>query len=201
MSGIRDVRRYRAELLARAHYGRLQAPVACYVRRVLGGAAECLPGQELEASYNMAWEALIEKMVQDSAPDCLEAWLRVVTYRKAVDHLRKRRSDLGRPLVDEVDGVGTVDDACDLASSREMVGTFLKRIEWRFGERSARIVACLWLEGLTHAAAAERVGVSTKRLRKILYGDGRKVGLRDELARLMEQFSASVDARPSTSRP
>jgi DNA-directed RNA polymerase specialized sigma24 family protein len=149
----------------------------------------------------MAWEALIEKMVQDSAPDCLEAWLRVVTYRKAVDHLRKRRSDLGRPLVDEVDGVGTVDDACDLASSREMVGTFLKRIEWRFGERSARIVACLWLEGLTHAAAAERVGVSTKRLRKILYGDGRKVGLRDELARLMEQFSASVDARPSTSRP
>jgi hypothetical protein len=84
----------------------------------------------------------------------------------------------------------------ELACSQEIVRTVLKRIEWRFGERGARIVACLWLEGLLHAAAAERVGVSTKRLRKILYGDGRKLGLRDELARLLEQLGAAATSRP-----
>ena len=195
MSGMQDVRRYRAQQLASVHYARLQEPVACFVRRRLGGAGALLPDQELEASYNLAWAALIEQVLQGKMSDRFDGWLCVVTYRRAVDYLRRRHLDREVPLVG-VDELGTVEELWELASSREIVRTVLKRIEWRFGERGARIVACLWLEGLSHAAASERVGVSTKRLRKILYGDERKVGLRDELARLLEQLGAASTSRP-----
>lgn len=64
MSGMQDVHRYRAEQLARTHYTKLQAPVAHFVRRRLGRAAENLPDQELEASYNVAWDALMGQVAQ-----------------------------------------------------------------------------------------------------------------------------------------
>jgi DNA-directed RNA polymerase specialized sigma24 family protein len=192
MSGMQDVRRYRAERLARSHYAKLRAPVANFVRRRLGRAAGLLPEQELEAGYSMAWDALMEKVAQGKAPDCYESWLCVVTYRRAVDYLRRVHAHREFPLA-AVDGVATGDDPCELASSRECVHECVRGIERRFGERGARIVAYLWLGDLTHAAAAERVGVSTKRLRKILYGDGRKVGLRDELACLLERHGEHAD--------
>ena len=194
MSGIQDVRRYRAERLARTHYAKLQAPVACYVRRRLGRAAAHLPEQELEASYNMAWDALMEQVAQGKAPECFDGWLCVVTYRRAVEYLRRRHAHREFPLA-AVDGIAAGDDPCELASNRETTREYLQRIERRFGERGARIVGYLWLGDLTHAAAAERVGVSTKRLRKILYGDGRKVGLRPELARLLERHGEHTDAK------
>jgi DNA-directed RNA polymerase specialized sigma24 family protein len=192
MSGMQDVRRYRAEQLARTHYAKLQGPVACYVRRRLGCAAGHLPEQELEASYNMAWDALMEQVTRGKAPECFEGWLRVVTYRRAVDYLRRRHAHREFPLA-AVDGVATGDDPCELASSWESVRECLQGVEHRFGERGARIVTYLWL-GETHAAAAERVGVSTKRLRKILYGNRRRVGLRNELARLLEQHGEHTHA-------
>jgi DNA-directed RNA polymerase specialized sigma24 family protein len=200
MSGMQDVRRYRAEQFAKARYTKLRAPVANFVRRRLGRAAGFLPEQELEASYSMAWDALMEKVAQGKAPDCYERWLCVVTYRRAADYLRPVRVHREFPLA-AVDAVATGEDPCELAISREYVREFLDRIEHRFGERGARIVAYLWLGDLTHAAAAERVGVSTKRLRKILYGDGRKVGLRDELACLLDRYGEHAEARTSVRRP
>ena len=76
----------RAERLARTHDSKLQAPVAQFVRRRLGRAAEDLPDQELEAGYNVAWDALMRQVSQDRAPDCIDSWLRVVTYRRALGH-------------------------------------------------------------------------------------------------------------------
>jgi hypothetical protein len=64
VSGMQDVHRYRAEQLARTQYTKLQAPVAHFVRRRLGRAAENLPDQELEASYNVAWDALMRQVTQ-----------------------------------------------------------------------------------------------------------------------------------------
>lgn len=141
-----------------------------------------------------------EQVAQDRAPDGFESWLCVVTYRRAVDYLRRCHCRYEIP-VEELDEFETVDHSCERASSREIIREVLKRIEWRFGERGARIVAHLWLGGLSHAAAAERVGVSTKRLRKILYGNGRKLGLKEELARLLEQFGEHTEIKASTSRP
>jgi DNA-directed RNA polymerase specialized sigma24 family protein len=194
MSGMQDVHRYQAEQLARTHYAKLQASVACYVRRRLGHAAVHFPEHELEASYNMAWDALMERVAQGKTPECFDGWLCVVTYRRAVDYLRRRQIHREFPLA-TVDRVATSDDPYELAASGESVRQCLQGIERRFGERGTRIVAYLWLGDLTHAAAAERVGVSTKRLRKILYGHGRKIGLRKELACLLERHGEYADAR------
>lgn len=198
MSGMQDVHRYRAERLARTHYTKLQAPVAQFVRRRLGRAAENIPDQELEASYNMAWDALMRQVIQGRAPDCIDGWLRVVTYRRTLGYLRRRRFDCEMPL-GEHDDFETAGDPCELANSREIVRQFLTQIEGRFGERGARIVAHLWLAGYTHAAAAERVGVSTKCLEHALYGNRWRAGLKEELARLLEQLNSHADAHASAS--
>lgn len=200
MSGMQDVHRYRAEQLARTHYTKLQAPVAHFVRRRLGRAAENLPDQELEASYNMAWDALMRQVTQDKAPDGIDGWLRVVTYRQALRYLRRRRFDCELPL-GEHDDFETAGDPCELANGREIVRQFLTQIEGRFGERGARIVAHLWLGGFTRAAAADRVGVSKKCLERMLYGTTGRAGLKQELARLLEQLNSHADAHASASGP
>jgi DNA-directed RNA polymerase specialized sigma24 family protein len=197
---MEDVRRYRAERLARTHYTKLQAPVAHFVRRRLGRAAENLPDQELEASYNVAWDALMRQITQGRAPDCIDGWLRVVTYRQALGHLRRRRFDCELPL-GEQDDFETAGDPCELANSRDIVRQFLTQIEGRFGERGARIVAHLWLGGCTRAAAADRVGVSKTCLENMLYGIRGRAGLKDELARLLEQLNSHADAHASASGP
>lgn len=156
MSGMQDVHRYRAEQLARTHYIKLQAPVAYFVRRRLGRTAENLPDQELEASYNAAWDALMRQVAQGRAPDCIDGWLRVVTYRQALGHLRRRRFHYELPL-GEHDDFETAGDPWELVNSREIVRQFLTQIEGRFGERGARIVAYLWLGGFTHAAATTQL--------------------------------------------
>jgi DNA-directed RNA polymerase specialized sigma24 family protein len=197
---MQDVHRYRAERLARTNYTKLQAPVAHFVRRRLGRAAENLPDQELEASYNVAWDALMRQVTQDKAPDGIDGWLRVVTYRQALRHLRRRRFDCELPLGDH-DDFETASDPCELANSREIVRQFLTQIRERFGERSARIVAHLWLGGFTRAAAADRVGVSQKRLENMLYGTRGRAGLKQELARLMDQLDSCADAHAPASGP
>lgn len=198
MSGMQDVRRYRAERLARTHYTKLRAPVAHFVRRRIGRAAENLPDQELEAGYNAAWDALMRQVSQGRAPDCIDGWLRVVTYRQTLGHLRRRRFHYELPL-GEHDDFETAGDPCELANSREIVRQFLTQIERRFGERGARVLAYLWLGGYTHAAAAQRVGVSTKCLEHTLYGNRWRAGLKEELARLLEQLNSDADAHASAS--
>jgi hypothetical protein len=123
-----------------------------------------------------------------------------VTYRRALGHLRRRRFDCELPL-GEQDDFETAGDPCELANSREIVRQFLTQIEGRFGERGARIVAHLWLGGCTHAAAADRVGVSKTCLENMLYGIKGRAGLKDELARLLEQLNSHVDAHASASGP
>lgn len=196
MAGMQDVHRYRAEQLARTHYTKLQAPVAQFVRRRLGRAAENLPDQELEAGYNVAWDALMRQVAQGRAPDGIDGWLRVVTYRRALGHLRRRRFDYELPL-GEQDHFETADDPWELANGREIVRQFLTQIEGRFGERGARIVAHLWLGGFTRAAAADRVGVSKSCLEDMLYGIRGRAGLKQELARLLEQLDSHADVHAS----
>jgi DNA-directed RNA polymerase specialized sigma24 family protein len=197
---MQDVHRYRAERLARTHYTKLQAPVAHFVRRRLGRAAENLPDQELEASYNVAWDALMRQVTRGRAPDSIDGWLRVATFRQALGHLRRRRFYFELPL-GEHDAFETAGDPCELANSREIVRQFLTQIEARFGERGAHIVVYLWLGSFTHAAAAERVGVSKKCLDHTLYGNRWRAGLKEELARLLEQLNSDADAYASASGP
>jgi DNA-directed RNA polymerase specialized sigma24 family protein len=106
--------------LARTHYAKLQVPVAHFVRRKLGRAAENLPDQELEASYNVAWDALMRQVAQDRAPDSIDGWLRVVTFRQALGYLRRRRFHCELPL-GEHDDFETAGDPWELANSREIV--------------------------------------------------------------------------------
>ncbi len=200
MSGMQDVHRYRAERLARTHYTKLQAPVAHFVRRKLGRAAENLPDQDLEASYNVAWDALMRQVSQDRAPDGIDGWLRVVTYRRALGHLRRRRFQCELPL-GEHDDFETASDPCELANSREIVRQFLTQIRGQFGERGARIVAYLWLGGFTRAAAADRVGVSKACLENMLYGIRGRAGLKQELARLLDQLNSHADVHASAFGP
>ena len=163
-------------------------------------AAENLPDQELEASYNVAWDVLMRQVTQGRAPDGIDGWLRVVTFRRALGDLRRRRFDCELP-VGEHDDFETAGDPWELANSREIVRQFLTQIRGRFGERGARIVAHLWLGGFTHAAAADRVDVSKTCLENRLYGTRRRAGLKQELARLLEQLNADADAHDPAPGP
>lgn len=114
--------------------------------------------------------------------------------------MRRRRFDCELPL-GEQDDFETAGDPWELANSREIVRQFLTQIRGRFGERGARIVAYLWLGGFTHAAAADRVGVSQKCLENMLYGTRWRAGLKQELARLLEQLNSDADAHASALGP
>ena len=171
-----DLRRYRAERLLRKDFEGMRAKVLTVVRSQLRGAGISLAAADLEACYAQAWHGLYAKVLEGEQIENPAGWLVRVAFRRAVDEYRAARAT---PVVGKGEGEGsypqgshaTGDWAGELDDKARLRHVF-EGLRARLGPREREAVSLCYLQGLTRAQAAERMGVSEARMRKLMEGAG-----------------------------
>jgi RNA polymerase sigma factor (sigma-70 family) len=177
-----SLRRYRAERLLREEFRSLRASVIASVRCKLHGCGAELADDDLDACYSQAWQGLY--LVTLAGEEVLNpgAWLALATFRRAIDeHRAARRRHAAappqRPLADlqssaegpagrdEVDPAGELD-------RRQKLGQLFEALRLRLSPRERRAFALCYLQGLSRAEAAATMGLSERRMRKLMDGRG-----------------------------
>jgi DNA-directed RNA polymerase specialized sigma24 family protein len=174
-----SVRRYRAERLLRDEFDGLRGRVLAAVGGRLRASGVTLDRSDLEACYAQAWQGLYAAVLggQEIANPC--GWLVLVTFRRAIEEHRARARLHGgrgaptgdRQQIDESSSGGREerDLAADL-DDRIRLRQLLEGLRGRLDAREREAAALCYLQGLSRAEAAARMGLSERRMRKLMEG-------------------------------
>ena len=137
--------------------------------RAAGGGLDVV---DVEACYAIAWQGLYGAVLDGQEISNPTGWLVLATHRRAIDEQRaRRRAERGTERTteqvwpQEPDLAGELDDRDRL---RELFEGVRSRLE---GQEREAAVLC-YLHGLTRAEAAARMGVSERRMRRLMEGRG-----------------------------
>lgn len=184
------LRRYRAERLLRRDFELLRRRVLDGVQRRLRAGGVSLDRADLEECYAIAWQGLYARMLEGREVDNPAAWLGVVTFRRAVDEHRSQRRARTTPVPLVVAGGARADGAAtevahptervvggggDLAAElddRLRLRQLFEGLRGRLSAREREAATLCYLQGLTRAEAAARMGISEARMRKLMEGQG-----------------------------
>jgi RNA polymerase sigma factor (sigma-70 family) len=194
------LRRYRADRLLRAEFERMRGRVTGGVSQRLRAVGVQLDAGDLDACYAQAWQGLYASVLDGSQIDTPEAWLVRVTYRRAIDEHRARgrikrvvpgrerggctgsQNGAGHAALAGV-APGEQRDLAERLDDRERLRQVFEALRSRLSAREQQAATLCYLHGLTRAEAAARMGVSERRMHKLMDGRGagdpgvaRKVG-------------------------
>jgi RNA polymerase sigma factor (sigma-70 family) len=182
-----SVRRYRAERLLRSEFEGLRRKVLAAVAGRLRACGIRLDAGDLDACYSQAWQGLYASVLDGASIDSPAAWLTLVTYRRAIDEHRSRRAIASESLQERhaVDGAGAELDVAsprdraarerDIAAElddRARLRQLFEALRARLSAREQQAATLCYLQGLSRADAARRMGVSESRMRKLMEGRG-----------------------------
>jgi RNA polymerase sigma factor (sigma-70 family) len=180
------VRRYRAERLLRDEFEGLRKRVIGGVSQRLRAVGARLDASDLDACYSQAWQGLYAAVLDGAQIDNPAAWLALVTYRRAIDEHRSRRAlspelrEHRARLDPAPTGVVTARDGrqardCDIAAQLDdqaRLRQLFEALRVRLSKREQQAATLCYLQGLSRADAAARMGVSESRMRKLMEGRG-----------------------------
>jgi RNA polymerase sigma factor (sigma-70 family) len=184
------LRRYRAERLLRQEFGGLREEVLGSVRGRLRARGVHLDGGDLEACYAQAWQGLYAAIAAGEEIANPGGWLAVVTFRRAIDEHRGARARGVGNLAQvestgaerEVEGaaagahiahiVRTEPDLAAELDNRAKLRQLFEALRSRLSARECEAAALCYLQGLTRAQAAQRMGISEARMTKLMEGRG-----------------------------
>jgi DNA-directed RNA polymerase specialized sigma24 family protein len=170
------LRRYRAERLLRRDFHALRPVVLAGARRRLDALRVHVDEADLEACYAQAWHGLYATMLAGEPVASPGGWLTTVTVRRAIDDQRhevappaaaERLGGGARPLTvaRPADPQQRLDD---LTRLREV----FEALRGRLTERECAAASLCYLQGLPRAEAAQRMGISPRRMDKLMDGNG-----------------------------
>jgi RNA polymerase sigma factor (sigma-70 family) len=179
---VRDVhnhqsalQRYRAERLLRKGFGELRSKVLAIVRSRLRAKGLTLDRSDLEACYAQAWHGLYAAVLDGETVESPEAWLVLVTFRRALDDLRSasraRPGERDDVATLAADAVAEPDIAADI-DDRARLRSVFEAIRSRLSTRECEAASLCYLQGLSRAEAAARIGISERRMQKLMEGSG-----------------------------
>jgi DNA-directed RNA polymerase specialized sigma24 family protein len=212
-----SIRRYRAERLLREEFEALRGRVLASVRGRLGASGASLDQGDLEACYAHAWQGLYAAVLEGQEIVNPTGWLVLVTFRRAIEELRAQ----GRAHRDGIlrappaggwgagDGPGSetfgdvrgaerdlAEELDDRMRLRQLFEGLCRRLDGR--EREAATLC--YLQGLSRAEAAARMGVSDARMRKLMEGRGpARPGVAGKVGALVQTIRAGEWCEEQTS--
>ncbi len=177
------MRRYRAERMLRKEFEGLRGRVVGSVRGRLRASGVSLDASDLEACYAQAWQGLYAAMLAGEEIANPTGWLALVTYRRAIEEHRSRRRSYPTENVGACGGPRGVDrngesepaheqDFAEELDDRIRLRQVFEGLRGRLSERELQAAALCYLQGLSRAEAAARMGISEQRMRKLMEGSG-----------------------------
>lgn len=175
-----NVRRYRAERLLRREFEAMRGRVLATVRRRLAASGVTLDECDLEACYSLAWQGLYMAVLEGQEIANPTGWLVLASFRRAIEEhrSRRRRGELGRRgdgegLPGEGSAGGLLErDLAGELDDRIRLRQLFEGLRGRLSAREREAAVLCYLQGLTRAQAAARMGVSEARMRKLMEGGG-----------------------------
>ncbi len=190
-----DLRRYRAERLLRKDFAGLRSKVLAIVRSQLRGKGIKLDPADLDACYAQAWHGLYATLLGGEAVEDPSAWLVLVTFRRAIDEYRATRG-VGVLEGEEYGSYprGSHASAQDFAAElddRARLRQVFEGLRTRLSGREREAASLCYLQGLSRAEAAERMGISETRMRKLMEGAGAgRPGVAGKVGELLDTIKA-----------
>jgi len=156
------------------------------VRRRLGAMGSGLDEADLEACYAAAWQGLYAAVLEGREISNPAGWLVLATYRRAIDEQRARVR-AGRAAHEETcqdpDLAGRLDD-------RDRLRELFEGLRTRLGEQERQAAVLCYLHGFTRAEAAARMGISERRMRRLMEGRGPgRPGVSEKLGELASSIT------------
>lgn len=178
------LRRYRAERMLRRDFDGLRGRVLAAVRSRLRARGMSLSDADLEGCYSQAWHGLYGAALagEEIVNPC--AWLVLVTFRRAVEEHRAR----ARLQARLAPGGGEADELAARLDDRARLRQLLEGLRGRLDERERTAAALCYLQGMTRAQAAARMGISEGRMRKLMEGRGRGAGVSGKIGALVAEI-------------
>ncbi len=172
-----SLRRHRAERLLRDEFEALRGQVLAAVRGRLRASGVSLDQDDLQACYASAWQGLYTVMLEGREIANPAGWLVLVTFRRAIEEHRARsRAHCGAETEIETETPAALAREHDLAQQlddRLRLRQLFEGLRGRLDAREREAATLCYLQGLTRAQAAARMGVSETRMRKLMEGAGR----------------------------
>ncbi len=177
------LRRYRAERLLRAEFAALRGEVLGHAQRRLRARGVHLDGGDLEACYSLAWAGLYTAVAAGEEIANPGGWLTVVTYRRALDEHRAART---RARATQERAPGEEPDLAAALDDRARLRQLFEGLRGRLTPRECEAASLCYLQGLTRAQAAARMGLSEARMTKLMEGSPRRPGVAGKVGELLE---------------
>lgn len=179
------LRRYRAERMLSRDFVGLRGRVLAAVRSRLRARGMSLPESDLEACYAQAWHGLYRAALEGEEILNPCAWLVLVTFRRAVEeHLARLRHDAR--LAPAREGGQDLDAQLD---DRLQLRRLMEGLRGRLDARERQAATLCYLQGLSRAQAARQMGISERRMRKLMEGRGRgSAGVSAKVGALVTQI-------------
>ena len=196
------LRRYRAERLLRKEFSGLRSKVLAIVRSQLRSKGIALDPTDLEACYAQAWHGLYAAVLGGEEVENPSAWLVLVTFRRAIDESRSAsREKLGvqaraaaaftPDLAGEWQGAVSDPDLARELDDRARLRQVFEGLRTRLSERECEAASLCYLQGLSRAEAAGRMGISQARMRKLMEGASpSRPGVAGKVGELLETIKA-----------
>ena len=182
------LRRFRAERLLRQEFSRLRSGVLAAARSRLRAHGMALDESDLEACYAQAWQGLYAALLEGREIVNLTGWLSLVTFRRAVeehrsrsrrdclfalpDGARQRQVAAGRGSSAGEARAGSDADLAATVDDRHRLRQLFEALRLRLSERELQAAALCYLQGLARAEAAQAMGISERRMRRLMEGRG-----------------------------
>lgn len=188
--------RYRADRLLRKDFSGLRPRATAAVRARLRDQGAWLDRQDLDACYAQAWNGMYSRMLAGEQIDDVVAWLVLVTYRRAVDELRvrSRQDRLSQafrelaPLPGSGAQLGT--DFAGQLDDRARLREVLQGLKADLSPRERQAASLCYLQDLSRSQAARRMGLSERRMTKLMDGSSGRAGVAAKVNALLETIGA-----------
>jgi DNA-directed RNA polymerase specialized sigma24 family protein len=173
------LRRYRAERLLRKGFPEQRAKVLAIVRSQLRAKGIALDHADLEGCYAQAFHGLYATVLAGEEVENPSAWLVLVTFRRAIDESRAAaRHKVGgqaavAPQANFPAGHPVSDpDIAGALDNRAILRQVFEGLRASLSARECEAASLCYLQGLTRAQAAKRMGIGEARMRKLMEGIG-----------------------------
>ena len=161
------------------HYEPLKPDVLATVRGKLAVDNLHPDPSDLEAAYNAAWHALYEQSGQrgDEVSN-LGGWLATITYRRAIDDVRRARAKYRAPVAvgESISQLGYELNIDGEIADRQRYHQWLVSVRLRLNAREQQAVSLCVLHEHSRRDASDIMGIDIKRLDKIMVAANKKLG-------------------------
>lgn len=162
-----------AEDLIERDYARLQPSVLASLRGKLQSQGLHVDAADLEGFYNQAWHALYSQLQAGKEIQNHSGFLVTVAYRRAIEDLRSHGDDHYHAEIPE--SASVEHDFSEELDDQARLRHLFAGMKERLSERERTAVALCYIHGYSRPEAATALGVSRKRIEKIMDGASRKL--------------------------